>query len=204
MRTGSSVRMYLREIHAHRVVGAADRLGVDIAGARRVFGFLFALGRRFRLGLVAFVGVVAIDDVDPLLVEHGERVFDLLGRVLFRRQRRVDLVVGHIAALAAARDHLLDRRGHPVHQGAVGRFGCRGSRGLGSLCFRCHAVPTSLNVVSPYGHQAALFTVDLPAGANNTGRGSTNPYLVVTGPADEFCDSTASSASRSTLSASRI
>ena len=48
----------------------------------------------------------------PELGEHRHRVLDLLGGHLVRRQRGVQLVIGQIAALLAARDHLLDRRGN--------------------------------------------------------------------------------------------
>jgi len=41
--------------------------------------------------------------------EHGEDVLDLLGIDLLGGQHRVDLVMGHVAALLGETDELLDR-----------------------------------------------------------------------------------------------
>ena len=56
------------------------------------------------------LALLALDDVDAELGEHRHRVLDLLRGHLVLRQRGVQLVIGQIAALLAARHHLLDRR----------------------------------------------------------------------------------------------
>ena len=68
-------RAHFAQIHAHRIVGAAEILVVVIGGlgffdGRAVGGF------RLRLGLF---GVFAFDDVDAELGKLGHGVFDLLG-----------------------------------------------------------------------------------------------------------------------------
>ncbi len=58
-------RAHLAQIHAHRVVGAADILVVEIAGGGR-FGLAVA---RLAAG---FLGFLALDDIDAALREHRE------------------------------------------------------------------------------------------------------------------------------------
>ena len=72
--------------------------------------------------LGGLLGLLALDDVDADLGEHRHRVLDLLGGHLLRRQRRVQLVIGDVAALLAAGDHLLDRRRHRVEERRLRRF----------------------------------------------------------------------------------
>jgi hypothetical protein len=92
----------------------------------RLRGFLapsFGVGR----GLLAalrrgFLGFLALDQVDAHLGEHGHRVLDLLRGHLFRRQRLVQLVIGDVAALLAARDELAQRRVDRVEQRAILRL----------------------------------------------------------------------------------
>ena len=72
--------------------------------------------RRPRRRSAAVLGLLALDDIDAQLGEHRHRVLDLLGGHLLGRQRRVQLVIGDVAALLAARDHLLDRRRERVEE----------------------------------------------------------------------------------------
>src|SRR5262249_13214707 len=48
--------------------------------------------------------------LDAHLTEHGEHVLDLLGIDLLGGQHRVDLVMGHVAALLGGADEFLDGR----------------------------------------------------------------------------------------------
>ena len=66
-------RPHLPQIHADRVVGAADIVVVQIAGDA---GFPIAFGG----GVLVIVLFFAFDDVDAHFREHRHRVFDLLGR----------------------------------------------------------------------------------------------------------------------------
>src|SRR5436190_1867213 len=63
-------RAHLAQVHAHRVVGAADILVVEIAGALLAVAFL--LGRRGG----RLLALLALDDVDAELGEHRHRVLD--------------------------------------------------------------------------------------------------------------------------------
>ena len=54
------------------------------------------------------LGVFLLDDVDAHLREHRERVLDLLGGDFLRGHHGVELLIGDIAALLRALDHLLD------------------------------------------------------------------------------------------------
>ena len=74
------------------------------------------------LGLGRLLALLALDDVDAELGQHRHRVLDLLRGHLVRRQRGVQLVIGQVAALLAARHHLLDRGGDRVEQRRFGRL----------------------------------------------------------------------------------
>jgi len=126
----------ISQIHAHRVVGAADILVVEIAGALLAVAFLLRGGRGGLLALLAF------DDVDAGLGEHRHGVLDLLGGHLIGRQGGVQLVIGDITALLAARDHLLDGGGSGIDQRPFCRFLAGFSRLGRSRRFRCHPVST--------------------------------------------------------------
>ena len=122
-------RAHLAQVHAHRIVGALDRLGAaggDRGGARRLDEFAAARPplRRRRLGgfLLRLLGVLAVDDVDAHLAEHRVHVFDLIGGDLLRRQHRVQLVLGDPAALLGDLDHPLDGGVGQIEQRAVGGF----------------------------------------------------------------------------------
>jgi hypothetical protein len=93
----------VRPISSSIVVG-------DIAGGGAgcdLFGGL-ALGG-------AVLGLLALDDRYAHLGERGHGVFDLLRRHLIGRQNLVQFVIGDIAALLGAGDHLLDRGHGAVH-----------------------------------------------------------------------------------------
>ena len=84
------------------LLGLDQRLGGDLDQlAALVVVVLF-------LVLVALVGVFLLDDVDAHLGEHRERVFDLLGGDFLRRHHGIELLIGDVAALLGALDHLLD------------------------------------------------------------------------------------------------
>ena len=117
-------RAHLAQIHAHRIVGAVAALArIRLAGD----GSAGALGqfRRFFLGglRLGLFDLVLVDDVDAHVREHRHDVLDLVGRHFLRRQHRVDLFIGHIAALLGRLDELLDRCIGQIQQRAVGRFG---------------------------------------------------------------------------------
>jgi hypothetical protein len=85
-------RAHLAQVHAHRIVGAVDRLLLGRGGAagaavvERVDLVLLRLG----LLLLVLLGLVLVlDDVDAHLVERGHHVLDLLGvhLVLGKRHR---------------------------------------------------------------------------------------------------------------------
>ena len=76
-----------------------------------------------RVVLRAFLGFFAFDDIDAHLVEHRHRVFDLLGRGLVGRQHLVQFVIGDIAALLGARDHLAHADIGHIQQRTVGVAG---------------------------------------------------------------------------------
>ena len=116
---------HLAQIHAHGIVGAADIGIVEIAGGALAALFLLAARGRGGGGLLggrAFFLIVAFDEIDADLVQHRHGVLDLLRGHLRLRQGRIQLVIGDVAALLAAGDHLLDRRAEAVHQGTVGRL----------------------------------------------------------------------------------
>ena len=130
-------RAHLAQIHPHRVVGALGRLlglgfgrrlGRDLDEFAGLGLFLFGLlaGLAFLVGL----GFLGLDDVDAHLAHHRQHVLDLLGGHLLGRHHRIELLVGHIAALLGLLDHLLD--------GGVGQIEerQRGIGGLGRLLLR--------------------------------------------------------------------
>ena len=93
-------RAHLAQIHAHRVVGALDRL-LGLGFGRRLrrdldqfagLGFL-ALGLLARLLLVG-LGLLGLDHVDAHLVEHRQNVLNLLGGDLLRGHDRIELLGG--------------------------------------------------------------------------------------------------------------
>jgi len=105
---------HLAQVHANRIVGAAEACLIHIAGRFflfRLFGF-FDLDRRG----FAVLGFLALDDLDAHLVEVGHHVFDLLRAVLLGRQDGVQLVEGDVATLLAARDQPLHGGGLHVEQ----------------------------------------------------------------------------------------
>ena len=94
-------RSHFAQIHAYRIVGAADFVFIDVAGGAFRFRFLGFFRRVF--------GFFVFDHVDAGFGQHRHGVLDLLGGDLIRRQRRVELIVGDVADFLAARDHLFDR-----------------------------------------------------------------------------------------------
>ncbi len=97
-------RTHFAQIHAHRVIGAADVVFVDIAaGISFGLGGLFAFGGGFRL-----FGFFAFDNVDAHFREHRHGVFDLLRGHFLGRQRGVQFVIGDVTALFRLCDELLD------------------------------------------------------------------------------------------------
>ncbi len=115
-RDSSSTDAHLAQVHAHRVVGAAETFLVDVAaGLRLAFLAALALGL-FRLGGgLAVLVVLVLDNLDAHLAEHRHDVLDLLGAHLLRRQDGVQLLEGDVAALAPLGDQPLDG----------GAIGCR-------------------------------------------------------------------------------
>ena len=126
MRTGSSVRSvgsFLAGAAATAVpVCSASSLASSSASAAGSAGF----------GL--FADLLVLDDVDAHVGEHRHGVLDLLGGHFLRRQHRVQLVHGDIAALLGGLDHLLDSVIGKVEQRAVG---AAFAFGLGLFLFLC-------------------------------------------------------------------
>ena len=110
MRTGSSVRS----------VGSA-RVSVVATGglARRPRAAVLLVAASSSAASGGLLGLLGLDDVDAHLGEHRHGVLDLLGGDLLRRQHRVQLVIGDVAALLGGLDHLLDGLIGQVEQRAV-------------------------------------------------------------------------------------
>ena len=130
-------RPHLAQIHPHRVVGALGRL--LRLGFRRRLGRdldefaglgLLLLGLLAGLAFLVGLGFLGLHHVDAHLAHHCQNVLDLLGGHLLRRHDRIELLVGHVAALLGLLDHLLD--------GGVGQIEerQRGIGGLGRLLLR--------------------------------------------------------------------
>ena len=99
-------RAHFAQVHAHRVVGAANIVFVDVA--TRVafrFGRLVGFGRLAGFGFFLFLG---FDDIDAHFREHRHHVFDLLRGHFLGRQRCVQFVVSDIATLFGFLNQLLD------------------------------------------------------------------------------------------------
>ena len=129
---------HLAQVHPHRIVGAAEARLVDVAGLLLFLGLLGLLD--LDDGRLAVLGLLALDDLDAHLREIGHHVFDLLGAVLIRRQDRVQLVEGDVAALLAPRDQPLDGGGLHVEQGGLdilfGGHGVGGDEGFVAIVQR--------------------------------------------------------------------
>ncbi len=89
---------HLAQVHAHRVVGLADRTRVDN------FLFLFLL-LPVELHAVFFL---AVHDLDVQVVEHDQHVVDLFRTEQVGGQPRIHLVVGEEAAVLAERDQFFE------------------------------------------------------------------------------------------------
>ena len=98
---------HLAQVHADRVVGAAEAFLVDVAGRPPRSSSSSSSSRPWRRGL-GLLALLALDDLDAHLAEHRHDVLDLLGAVLVGRQHGVQLVEGDVAALLAPRDQPLD------------------------------------------------------------------------------------------------
>jgi hypothetical protein len=113
---------HLAQIHADRVVGAAEIGLIDIAAAFLVVLVVFlGLGGLLGRGL-AILRFLGFDDIDAELVERRHRVLDEFGGHLLGRQGGVQFVIGDVAAFLAAGDQLLDRGRQGVEQHAFHRF----------------------------------------------------------------------------------
>ncbi len=101
-------RPHLPQVHAHRIVGFVERSGREIE--------LSILLRLFRLGFFGLVqghvvrrlGLRRLQHLDAGVVEHGEQVVQILGRMHVGRQKVVDLVVEEVTLLLAQGDQLAD------------------------------------------------------------------------------------------------
>src|SRR5215813_10768678 len=146
-------RAHFAQIHAHRIIRALGRLlGLGLGRDLLLdLDQLAALALGLLVGLLArllapFARLLGLDHVDAHLAEHGEHVLDLLGIDLLRGQHRVDLAMGHVAALLGGADELLDRGIGEVEQRAVRRaLGCLLLRQVflvrRSLGIACHKPP---------------------------------------------------------------
>jgi hypothetical protein len=96
------------------------RTGSSVRAAGFLVGLFCAL-----LGLCALFALVAFDDGDAHVRQHGHDVFDLLGGHLLGRQDRVEFVIGDIAARFRGLDQPLDSGVGQIQQRAVllGRLG---------------------------------------------------------------------------------
>ncbi len=133
-------RPHLAQVHAHRVVRAAQVVLVDVTGGRGGLFLAVAIAVTVTFGR-GVVGLFVFDHVDAHFGQHRHGVFDLLRRYLFRGQGAVQVVIGDVPAFLALGDHLLDGRAHGIEKGAVAAF----FLGIAAflifrLCF-CHARP---------------------------------------------------------------
>ena len=139
---------HLAQVHAHGIVGALGGLGLRFAfdegvvlrDQRAAFLFVAALFTAFG----GFFTVLVLDDGDAHVGERRVQVLDLVGRNLFRRQHRVQLIECHIALGLRRLQKAFDRLVGKVEQGAValGRVGCRLLflfRFLSCLLGACHS-----------------------------------------------------------------
>ena len=124
-------RAHLAHVHAHRIGGAAE-LGIE-RGQRRG-GFLDGLvvGRRAGLARQQRLGVRCLFvHRNAHVVDRVDDAFDLLGIDDLGRQVIVDLRVGQIALLLAARDQQLELRlavfGQAVAAPRLGRSAAGGA-----------------------------------------------------------------------------
>ena len=91
-------RAHLAQVHAHRIVGAAEVLLVDRGGTLGLVALALEVGLGDAVGAAA---VLVAADADAHLVEHQKQlVHQLIGRVVVLGQGGVDLVEGDDAALA--------------------------------------------------------------------------------------------------------
>jgi hypothetical protein len=119
-------RAHLAQIHAHGIIGA-------VVGLLRLlgnFGDGAAGGHGGHLLAVGLFLLLALDDVDAHLAEHRHGVFDLFRGHLVGGKHAVQLVIGDVAALLGARDHLAHRGiGHIQKRSIRIVFGGRARRG---------------------------------------------------------------------------
>ena len=106
---------HLAEEDADRVVGAAEKGGVDRGGAGPVVLFLDAGDGGGGVGHLVIGGLVALglDHVDAELLQHGGALVDVFLGDLAGRQRGLEFVAGHPPAGATSRQQL--REGRPAH-----------------------------------------------------------------------------------------
>ena len=147
MRTGSSVR----SVGSARVSVLARRTSWRSHGAPSSSSS--ALVGASASWLLAFLG---LDDVDAHVGQHRHGVLDLLGGDLLRRQHRVQLVIGDVAARLGGLEQLLDRLIGQVEQRAVA-LGRRGRSLFGFLGFWVIGLIIP-HRSSPGGHQDASAT----------------------------------------------
>ena len=113
---------HLPQVHSHRIAGKPDVVSArpGYSGGRSRFRTPFLdAGLRF----------LALGDGDTQLGQHRHRVFDPIGAGLAWRQRLVQFVMGDVAALPPAREHLCNRCSREIEDRPVGRL-------LVSLCSR--------------------------------------------------------------------
>ncbi len=137
-------RAHLAQVHAHRVVGAAEILIVDRGGALALLLAALELG----LGACAVGAVLLAADGHAHVLEHRDQLFDLVGRDLLLRQGGVDLVDRDHPALAGldqepletrrAGDEILPDRVRP----ALARHGLDRRGPARDCAFRHSAVPS--------------------------------------------------------------
>ncbi len=122
-------RSHFAQIHAHGIVGPTDFILVDIAARVAVaFGF----------GILGF-SLVAFDDIDAEFRQHRQRIFDLLRRNLILGQGRIQLVIGHIAALFALSRQFFDGGSDGIDQWTFESFFLRGLFFCGIRCLLRHS-----------------------------------------------------------------
>ncbi len=140
-------RTHFAQVHAHRVIGAAQAFGIDVTGGR-FLALAFFLGGVVALGFgggrgFGFVVVLVLDNLHAHFRQGRHHVLDLFGGHLVLWQDGVEFVESDVTAFLAAGDQFLDGAGPGVQQGRIVILIPRSRvRTRGCLCRHARSIPT--------------------------------------------------------------